>query len=71
MSITIHCQWPGHTCPREAETQITLEGGSTDPHVWKFCYDHYLEAHVIAEMLRRLTGMPEVREERARGTHSR
>ncbi len=55
------CQW--HACLKEAETHITLKGGSHEPRIWKFCYDHYLEALTIAELLRRLTGMPEILEE--------
>lgn len=51
-------------CQEPAEEEITLEGGQQEqPRTFFFCMDHYLEALTIAEMIRRLTGIPEIRTE--------
>lgn len=59
--MTRQCTRQG--CLLEAETEITLQGGMKEPSKHYLCMDHYLEVLTVAEMMRRLTGMPEIRTE--------
>ena len=51
-----------YRCRAPAEAQITLEGGRKKPHREYLCLDHFYEVLTVAEMLRRLTGIPEIQQ---------
>jgi hypothetical protein len=52
------------SCDRAAEAQITILGSKQEPRLWHLCHDHYHEVLVVAEMMRRLTGIPKIYAER-------